>query len=289
VNRVLSKAHIFLLALGSLTVPAAEIRAQQVFRLPWIPPELLDETRSLDDDELTFCLNTDSVLVEFDRAVAQAITDTLLLEATFHEMVYPTAPYKYDFRLPLTESQLFVTITNNCDAFMGFRITPDSIPDWLTVSRPYLESRMIFVTTNESYRSFAEIPAGEKIGVRMGGTGHRELRTFLQALPQGQRPSQVPYPNNELLIERLRDGSVSAILVWEFAPYFATSGNVELLGLKTSFEPPFPVPPLQFSATMLKQDTFVRGLIDDAIEELISNGALQQITMEHLPTASRPG
>lgn len=274
-----------LLAWGLLAASAVSVPAQQA---PWIPPELLDETRSLDDDQLKFCLNTDSAMVEFDRAVATAVAETLLLEPVFHELVYPSAPYKYDFRIPLTEAQLFVTITNWCDAFMGFRITPNSIPGWLTVSRPYLESRMMFVTTNESYRSFAEIPAGEKIGVRMGGTGHRELRAFLQAMPEGQRPSQVPYPNNDFLVQRLADGTLPVILVWEFAPYYASGGNIGSLGLKTTFEAPFPIPALQFSAAMLRQDTFVRGLIDDAIEELMSDGSLQQIVNQFLPASPNP-
>lgn len=283
-GRLLSVAAAAVAFGGFGAVPSS---AQQAFGLPWIPPELLDETRSLDDDRLSFCLNTHSVLVEFDRAVAQAIADTLLLDAEFFEMVYPTAPYKYDYRVPLTESQLFVSITNHCDAFMGFRLTPDT-PDWLTVSRPYLESQMVFMSTNTDVRSFDDIAATGEIGVRMAGTGHRELRTYLQALPEAERPSQIPYPNNEVLIERLHDGTIGTVLIWEYAPYFAR-GDDAAPTIESRFPAPFPIPPLQFAAAILQKDTFVRGLIDRAIEELLANGELERLKSELLAPAVEHG
>ncbi len=260
--------------------------------VPVISPEFLDERRSLDDDSITFCLNPDSALMEFDRDIAQAIADVLLLDADFYELVSPVAPYRYDYRLPQSEAQLFLNITNNCDAIAGYRLTADSVPQWLTVSRPYLETRVAFVTTDENYRSFADLPAREEIGVRMGATGHRELRAHLRTLPAEQRPIQVPYPTNELLIERLRDGSLSTILVWELAPILASEGDPGGLGIKATFPPPFPIQPLLFGVAIPRQDTFLRGLVDDAIEELVSTGAVEDILSRHVPggagEAARP-
>ena len=111
-----------------------------------------------------------------------------------------------------------------------------------------------------------------------------ELRAYLQSLPEDRRPSQVPYPNNQLLAERLADGTLSNILVWELAPLYAvTEGRLDGAMITAVFEPPFAVPPLQFSAAMLRQDTFVRGLIDQAIEELTASGELDRIASDHLP------
>jgi polar amino acid transport system substrate-binding protein len=146
----------------------------------------------------------------------------------------------------------------------------------------------VFITTNPAYHAFADLPGGEKVGVRLASTGHRELRTYLQALPEDQRPTQVPYPDNELLIERLADGTLNTIMTWEYAPYFATDGDLGRLGVTATFDPPFPVPPLQFGAVMLKQDTFVRGLIDDAIEEMTSSGVLGVLAAEYLPPSLNP-
>lgn len=277
-----------LFALVLSLLPVSPAGAQQVFGVPWIPPEFLDDERSLDDDELTFCLNSHSAMVDFDRAVAQALADVLLVNAVFHEMVYPTAPYLYDYRLPMSEAELFLSITNECDVFMGFRLTPDSIPDWLTVSRPYLLSEVVFFSADPAIRSFDRIPAGTQIGVRLGATGHRELRTYMQALPQDRRPRQIPYPNNELLLERLTDGSVPVIMAWEYAPSYASGGDITSLGIVASFTPPFPVPALQFAVAMLERDTFVRGLIDDAIAELEASGELETLAAEYLPAAESP-
>jgi polar amino acid transport system substrate-binding protein len=264
------------------------VHAQQVFGLPWVAPELLDDERKLNEDSLTFCVNPASPMAGFDRAVAQAIADVQLLDMTIHDVVYPTAPYKYDYRLPLSETELFVIITNNCDAFIGYRLVADSVPDWATVSRPYLESKVIFASRNLAYQSFGDLPAGEKIGVRLGSTGHRELRTYLQSLPDGQRPSQVPYPNNDFLLQRFADGTLNTIMVWEYAPYYATGGDPASIGIATTFDAPFPIPPLQFGAVMLKKDTFVRGLIDDAIEELTTSGELKALAEQYLPVSPNP-
>jgi polar amino acid transport system substrate-binding protein len=275
-------------ALLALFSASSTAHAQQVFGLPWVAPELLDESRTLAEDSLTFCVNPDSPMADFDRAVAQSIAEVQLLDMTIHDVVNPTAPYKYDYRIPLTETELFVTITNNCDAFLGYRLVASSVPDWGTVSRPYFESKVVFVSKNPAYRSFGDLPAGHKIGVRLASTGHRELRTYLQSLPKDQQPTQVPYPNNDFLLQRFADGTLDTIMVWEFAPLYATGGEPVSLGIATTFEAPFPIPSLQFGAVMLKKDTFVRGLIDDAIDELTTSGELKALAEQYLPVSSNP-
>lgn len=246
----------------------------------WVPPELLDETREVNDDEISFCLNTASVLVDLDRAVAQAIGDALLLDVTFHETKTPFKVAQFDFRIPLTERELFLAMNNDCDAFIGIRLSPGRTPDWMTISQPYYRSRVLFASTNEAYRSFADVPAGEKIGSRLGAPGDAVFTSYLRSLPQGQRPQRVPYPDNKTLLDRLQDGAVSTIFIWELAPYFASGGDVAAMGFKSSFEPPFAIQQLEFGVAFLRQDTYMRGLVDEAISALAADGTIAALAEE---------
>ncbi len=166
---------------------------------------------------------------------------------------------------------------------MGYRLVPNDLPQWLTVSRPYYQSQVAVFTADAADRAFADIAPGDGIGARMGGTGHRELRMYLDALPPERRPRQIPYPDNKLLLDRLADGTLQAVLIWELAPYFATGGALQRLHIAARFAPPFPTPPLQFSVAVLKQNAFIRTMIDEAISGLETTGALAAIARDLLP------
>ena len=240
-----------------------------------IPLEALDTTRHLDNDEITFCINQNSVLAEFDRAVATALADAVLLTPKFYDILVPTRRPLTDFRILLDERLLFVKLTNDCDAMMGFRNSPALVPEFMSVTQAYFTSRSLFFSTDANVTSLASLKAGDKVGTRMGAPGDNAFHSYLQTLPKDSRPSRIPYPDNTLLIERLQDGSVSTIYAWELAPHFATDGQPETLNIKASFPAPFSTVPLEFSIAVLKQNTFVRDLLNGAIEQLISDGTIE--------------
>lgn len=269
------------IAAGAVALAALPAAAQPAGVAP-VPPEFLDETRRLEENRIVFCINAASVLADFDRAVAQAMTDALLLEAGFHDVETPFRTFPYDFRVRLAERDLFVEINNNCSALMGVRLVT-VMPDWMTVSRPYYSTRAVMVATDPAITGLGALPAGARIGSVLGSPGDNLLTRYLAALPEAQRPGRVPYPDYALALERLQDGSVQAAFIWEPALWYASDGDPAAMGIVSVFEPPFAVPPVAFGVALLVEDTFTRGLIDTAIAALEESGALDALIAEHIP------
>lgn len=252
-----------------------------------IPPEFLDQSLRQGDNTLRFCLNPASVLEPLDRAVAQSIADVLLLNAEFHAFDVPFRILPYDFRMQVSGREFFVAFHNNCDAVMGMRLAPGQLPDWLSISQPYFSARTVLASATPGINSFADIPAGTAIGTRMQASGDLHLSGYLRSLPANQRPRRFPYPDYGTLIERLGDGSVSAILIWEPALHFAAGGDPAQIGVTAIFDPPFAAPPLDFGVVVMAQDTFTRGLIDQAITALRADGTLDALAREHAMLRAR--
>lgn len=261
-------------AAGLLSTAVALAQPSSV---PWVPMDFLDLTRKLNDDDITVCLNKASALVELDRQVAQAIGDTLLLNVTFVELVSPVVPYKYDFRIPFPERGLYLEMTNKCQALMGLRLTAGGIPEWLTVSAPYYRSRSVFAVTDATQSDFAAFDIGQAIGSRLGAPGDTQLTAYLRSMGDTGRPKRVPYPSNEILLDKIADASVSAAFIWEPALFLASDGNPEQLGITHTFDAPFASPVVEFGIAFPVQDTFLRGLFDEALRALVADDELASI------------
>lgn len=246
-----------------------------------IAPEFLDQSLRQGDNTLRFCINPASALAPLDRAVAQAIADALLLNAEFYEVDAPFAVKPYDYNLQIGGREFFIAFYNNCEAFMGLRLAPGQMPEWLTISQPYFSSRMVLATATEGITRFADIPAGAAIGSRLAASGDVNLTAYLRSLPADSRPRRFPYPHNGFLVERLTDGTLTAALIWEPALYFASGGDPEELGITAVFAPPLAIAPLEFAVAVMAQDTFTRGLIDQAITALAEDGTLEALVREH--------
>lgn len=243
----------------------------------WVPSDIINYDRKLNDDGIVICLNAASALVEMDRQIGQVIADSLLINATFKELVSPFNPYKFDFRMPFTSTDLFVQVTNECNALMGIRLSPGQMPEWMTVSAPYFQTRQIFATTDPALTSFDAIPAGHDVGSRLGGPGDTLLTAHLRSLSPDVRPRRIPYPDNEVLLNKLSEGSLSTIFIWEPALYLASDGDPSAFGVQHIFDPPFAVQPVEFAVAFPVQDTYLRGLFDEAISSLLSSSEIDEI------------
>lgn len=94
-------------------------------------------------DRITFCVNAESITADFDRDLARALTETLLLDYRVSEFttVPPTPPY--DYRLLVDDLVVFRLLLNRCDAILGFTLLTN-YPLWMAPSPSYLSTRTVF-------------------------------------------------------------------------------------------------------------------------------------------------
>src|SRR5690606_12146285 len=132
--------------------------------LPPVPPEFYDGFRRVGGNEITYCLDLSSPVLEFNRQAAVAIADALLLQHAFFE-VDPTYPIDAQGYL----DDLFVWLTDDCDAFMGVSLSSATLPSWLTVTRPYATFRYVLVAADENVQALRDLPLQELVGSQMIG------------------------------------------------------------------------------------------------------------------------
>lgn len=247
-----------------------------------VPRELYTERMRQEGNKLIFCINPQGVLAQFERDLAEAVGQSLLADVQFYEIGerdWPTRPLPYDYRLMLDEQQMFIMLAQECDGFMGFLLSPSN-PAWLTVTRPYLSARTV-LTTHDEDAAFAEIPHGETIGVRMMAAGDNRLIQYLAARPETESWRRTPYPDNELLLERLADGTIAAGMIWEYGLFGATGGDPAAAGYSYTYDLPFPVDPIEIGIATRSEDTYLNGLLSDAIAALEADGTIDDLLREN--------
>ena len=256
---------------------------------PFVPREWLEDRLRRQGDRLVFCIHKDGLTAQFDRSVASQLADVLLLEADFYEVVPPLRPTPpLDYRLPLTEDQLFLIMTDRCEAFMNFSLAAGTYPEWMMLTRSYYRSGFVLAVTESDYEELADIPFDQPIGSRMLTSADIRFATYLHSLAEGSRWQRFPYPDNQMLLERLVDGTVAAALIWEPALDAFVEANAEAEGIQIIGTDPFQPPEMEFGIALRARDSFLRTLLDEAIVAIIEDGAVEQLLEDHsLP--GRPG
>lgn len=238
-----------------------------------IPSYFLEEGRRLAGDRITFCINEEGLLADFDRAVAHELAQVLLLEDTLVDIEAVRRTNELDYRLPLNQQELFIILTNECSAFMGFLLSTSGYADWLTITRPYLRTRFVLaVLEGADVGNLGNLPAGARVGTRMLSSADLNFTAFNGSLPPDRRWRRIPYPNNRLLLERLLDGSLDGILIWEPALHVGFGNDLEAAGVKVVPTTPFQGPVIDFGVVLKQRDIFLRQALDEAIAVLIEDG-----------------
>ncbi|MCW5697497.1 MAG: transporter substrate-binding domain-containing protein [Bauldia sp.] len=260
-------------ALAALVIDAAF--AQGGIRLA--PQDFLQP--GLRSGPVRFCINTASILADFDRAVADLIAETMLVESTLHDIVDPyLRPSPYDYRIIRSSPDFYVDVINDCDAVMGYPLPDGTVPNWLTVSRPYYTSSVVLVATDESFRRLGDIPHDRPIGGRI--RDDTLFRAYLTTLPQGRSWRLVPYLHNNLLLEAVIEGSVAAAVVWEPASAFYLALEGQSAPPMHVVEVPVDLKTVELAVAFRAGDAFLRSAIDAAIDELAADGLLRQLAAE---------
>jgi len=253
-----------------------------------IPPRdtYQDRGRGGQGSKVALCVNGAAMMASFEAALARELASALLLTAEVIEVKTwrPTEPL--DYRLPLIFEEIYVLFAEQCDGFMGFTLA-QGYPEWMTITRPYLTTRTILVTTSADYRKLADIPVNQPLGTRILGGVDNQVIMYLQSLPEKGRWRRLSYYNNKVLIDRLRDGTVAAAFVWEPALYRATGGKPEAAGLHII---PSPFEPMQtdLGIALRSQDAFLSVTLGQAIDSLRADGTIDRLLAEHGLAAPKP-
>lgn len=262
---------LMLVTVSLAAPPLAHALAQNAL----VPQEFLTNKRLSTGDRVRYCLNMSSALVEFDRDVGREIAGALFLEPEFFEVRTPTDPYPLDYRMDVTEEDLFIFMNKRCDAFLGFAISPDDTPDWLQPTRPYHSTTFRIVTTRKDVRNLKDLPAASPVGTWMGSGPDSAFRVFVSSSSAVLR--RLPYPHNRFLIERLRDGTLQAAMIWEPALYVGGQGGPQKLGLAVINDFPFAVAGVDFGIAVRSNESYLRSQLDLAIESLTKDGTLERL------------
>lgn len=264
---------LLLLAL-LMAVLAWPARAQQ---LPEVPSEFLNRARQLGGDSVRFCINNESVLAGWDEAVAHLLADALLIEAKLEFITPPEATPELDFRLPVDQNTLFMLMTNDCDAFMGFTLAPDQLPDWLSITRPYLQTRHVALTANRDIADLSELTADDSVSTRLMSQVDLVFVNHLQSGGKSAAVRRVPYPDNRLALERLADGSVDGALVWEPAACLYATSKAGAADFRVITSRGLRVDPVSFGLVLNADDAHLQYLLDDAIAYLSAEGMFAEL------------
>lgn len=262
----------------SSTASYAQADGDDIF---YLPRDTYTERLFQEGNTITFCYNPDAMMSDFEQDLARAIGETLLVEVSIIPMPDPlmsTPPL--DHRHPLMPVQLFVLLSEHCSAFLGYALTGHE-PEWLFVTRPYMTSNYVLLVADESYSSLEDIPYDRPIGTRGMSTADNRLINFIRSRPESQRWHRHPYFTNDVVMERVADGTTGGGIVWEAALYFATGGDPEGAGFHVVPNLPFESPPIQIGIATRSNNTYLNQLLSDAIAALLEDGTIDRLLVEH--------
>jgi polar amino acid transport system substrate-binding protein len=257
----------------TLTLPGGAAMAQGEI----VPRDLYQEWRHLQGSSMTFCVNSSALLADFEAALAEEIADALLLVPIVVRIDPPRPTPPLDYRLPLSEEELFVLMQERCDAFMGFALATSGYPSWMIITRPYVATETVLVAAKSAWRELSDIPINQPIGTRALSSADSHFLIYLQALPQGERWRRFAYPNNEVLLDRLRDGTIGAALVWEPALCASTGVDPGAAGIHVIERLPIELPRTEFGIALRSTDRYLESVLSQAIDYLVTEGRIAEM------------
>ncbi len=262
-------------AIGSLSGPIVVAQENGV-----IPPQLFNNSRRLQGDTIRYCVDEFSVGAKFDRAVASAISDALLVKAEF---VPAPSGFPMDGGGYLEELQL--VMSNECEVLVGISMTPGAAespwPDWATVTRPYAQVPFVVAVTDANYKSLADIPPGKTLGAMVGSLALGSVVTWNQQNPPEKRFRYLPYGDPNLLLKRLLDGTLSAMVLWQPQLAQLMRANPTATNVKTASFAPLKTVVNGVGNLVSSRDSFLRASIDQAIGQLVSDGTIARLMKEN--------
>ena len=248
------------LAIGFYAVTAGPSHAQ----VPFVPPEFYNAIRPDFGNTLPLCILPDSATADRDRQTATAIAQMLLLEPEVVEIDAEMNMLEEDGIWPV----IFEQLAESCVGVMGVQIIPgETTPDWMTLSRPYLEAPYVLLTRDPEIADLDDLPEGTRLGVPLYTPIDAEVMTMIAAGGPFSALRRLPYDRPELMASLMLSGEFDAAIVWqphlenpELAPldFYASEADVAPLQQNTR----------SVAILLRSQDQMLRTMIDQAISAL---------------------
>ncbi len=245
-----------------------------------MPDEWLDRTNRMQGDKISVCINTESLMAPFELDLWRAITGALLIELEVREIHGRRAQPILDYSLSLSETELYQVLFNGCQALGGFLFSTSQFPNWLTITRPYAIMGFVAATTSPTAATLGDFGSDARIGTKMGSSADLAFIDQAGSRPEQRRFRRVPYPNNQLLIDRLQEGELEAMIIWEpgLAQWSAANPGSDIRIIPAD---PVRLPRQQFGIVLLQRESFLRSALDDAIVALTQDGTIDRLLAEH--------
>jgi hypothetical protein len=242
---------------------------------PNLPPQWFpDRAPTTEGEAISFCVDARQPGYELHRAIATEIGEALLLNVVLVEVE----------RTVVTEAEfdhLYVDLIDRCTAYLGFKLYPGAYPNWLIFTRPLYDARFVVLAREGGAQRLEQLPPGTAVGVVQGSMGDIRFLTYNNSRRASDRWRRLPLGSPPIAMEALVKGTVDALVIWE--PWWEeliaqnpAYAEFRLLEAPIVSEPWIPV-----GAALVTDRGAVRFLIDQALAELQSSGAISQILNEY--------
>ncbi len=237
--------------------------------------------RRQDEQSLTFCVDKRDPDWPVAEEIGAAIAGALLLKAR---------PVIVEGRAPIEEiDNLYRILLESCDVYLGFKLLPQAIPPWLTLTRPYYHASYVLLTKDPAWSSLADMPAVQPVGSVLGTSADLRLILMLQGGGATAAWARYPMSNDEAVLTALESGRIGAALVWAPAYWALAKAHPEWRRFRAIAPKPLTFSEVGIAAALLTRQTFLRAAIDQAIAALTADGTIWSILQKAAFPAERAG
>ena len=225
--------------------------------------------RRMDQSEFRYCIDQRDPSWEQDGAIADALAQGLLLQP--QRYVIPSEIEAEDL------TKIYAILLEKCDIIMGFKLIPSGYPAWLTATRAYKEIGYSFITQRTDIKSLAELPPLRAIAATGGTTAHIRLVSYNLSQPVDKRWLVYPYGGDQLALSAVLNKTADLALVWESSFLTLQQKDPAYSDFRIISSAPLPPTLLGVGGVILKQNTFLRSAVDQAITALSNDGTIKAI------------
>ncbi|AEQ50394.1 substrate-binding periplasmic protein [Pelagibacterium halotolerans] len=240
-----------------------------------VDQSLLETWRLATGNTIRFCQYEASPTLEFDRSLAEAAAQQLLVNAEFTVL-----GSDYGIGGEYAAEDLFVSLTNDCDVMVGMGLAANMYPVEFISTRPYVGFSYVLAVADENIERLEDIEGGKRVGALVGSFGFSALGRYIATLPTDRQLLALPYGDTELMITRLLDGTIAGMVVYgPSLAQFRAENPIEGEILARSLDSRIGAN-VNIGGVMLARNAYLRTMMDEAISLMIEDGTITALLAE---------